>query len=707
MRNFPVGYIDWAEATRINTQYGTTPLENDNLQNVFDCISQRTVNPDALPEQSSNAKWYIFRTKHVTPKLLKGYMPISEQKGGAVLYYGAFQKTGDEVLSFFPQDTDWTMPPRNTPVDIKTENRHFVLDSNNTPCPLFWVSPTEEGKTPYVNWNSIGFFKTENGGKFGASLCINEAAGQSQKASSVIVHSFGDYRYMNHSSATRSLRGNWWHNSISNTDHAYYPKFGANEMFLGTPNNDNCLNSTAVSATRWALDEGAMLLKNDVSAEFFCTVINDEKYVGLAACEWDDDAITAIEICLLPAWFWGNVNYEIDEDLPDAEDIWYGPEVSPQPGVGTHTITQGGVSDASGQLPTHTVWDLIRNSMGGAHVYKLNGSAYSELLTGLWTALSDEQRQATLGAIVAVHQIPNEITPLGSAATAVNTLAFGNIGAPLIHSGSTAHIVNPIVIRNHICSWSVDDRYNSLARTTGCYLDFEPHTNVSLYLPFAGTVQIPASQCIGGSIVIDTICDASTGDLCYIITAKSDESILHDANNNPLENKYYATGNCAVSLPVFGTTTGERQKLSGVLEKVGAISQMVSGVAQAATPGGQLSGVSSVVSGMGRYAMASYDSDPRHISTQTINAGGISGNTSLIGPKQIILSVTRPAEAYDDFWIALNGTPANVKTKIFNIMTPKSDSVFAMDASNKIEFDDATVAEKAAIHDILVGGVYL
>ena len=105
--------------------------------------------------------------------------------------------------------------------------------------------------------------------------------------------------------------------------------------------------------------------------------------------------------------------------------------------------------------------------------------------------------------------------------------------------------------------------------------------------------------------------------------------------------------------------------------------------------------------------MGQYNSQPQHIAHQTINAGGISGSLSAIGSKQITLSVTRPAEAYDDFWVSLNGSTANIKTKISKIASPKSDNIFSIDSSNRITFDDATAVEKERIHELLVGGVYV
>lgn len=76
------------------------------------------------------------------------------------------------------------------------------------------------------------------------------------------------------------------------------------------------------------------------------------------------------------------------------------------------------------------------------------------------------------------------------------------------------------------------------------YRDFEPYTEITLYIPFCGTVKIPTAECMGKyvavKLVIDTATGAATG---FVIVSESGSGGICVAT---------ATGTAAIDIPVSG-----------------------------------------------------------------------------------------------------------------------------------------------------------
>lgn len=71
------------------------------------------------------------------------------------------------------------------------------------------------------------------------------------------------------------------------------------------------------------------------------------------------------------------------------------------------------------------------------------------------------------------------------------------------------------------------------------FLDYEPYTKATLYIPFCGTIEIPPSEFLGHNLNVDLVIDFITGACCAYV--RRDNVFITSAQ-----------GECAVDIPVSG-----------------------------------------------------------------------------------------------------------------------------------------------------------
>ena len=81
-------------------------------------------------------------------------------------------------------------------------------------------------------------------------------------------------------------------------------------------------------------------------------------------------------------------------------------------------------------------------------------------------------------------------------------------------------------------------------RHFGDFRDFEPYTQLTMYIPFCGTVSIPTAECMGNYVSVKLCIDVGTGAATgYVIVSKSGTGGICVAT---------ATGTAAIDIPVSG-----------------------------------------------------------------------------------------------------------------------------------------------------------
>lgn len=197
---------------------------------------------------------------------------------------------------------------------------------------------------------------------------------------------------------------------------------------------------------------------------------------------------------------------------------------------------------------------IVGNGSNG--MYALDNSVLlPELLDGVdqWiptaTTLDEVVRQIAFGGgasnnFKSAIGLPIVISNSELGSSSVN-LYLGNY--PCLTSGGSpitgTRITTPIIKRT--TNISIPWQYNDWRR-------YEPYTEIYLYLPFAGSMKLPASQLINDSslTVIYSIC-ATNGDVSILVKGATSNKVVAQANSN-----------IAIDMP-FGNTGSDTAKIVG------------------------------------------------------------------------------------------------------------------------------------------------
>lgn len=418
-----------------------------------------------------------------------------------------------------------------------------------------------------------------------------------------------------------------------------------------------------ISPTIPADDKDNPLTPTTVICEFVVGDYGGASYAGICFHEITDDGTPTgtLHTLLLPEEFFGEIVPYVDPgpDVPDPGD--FGPDSTPDAGGdGTYTDTND-----SPVIPTpFSYTDTFGGN--GVHLYVIDAANYGAVLDALWgtgslsTALWSRWQNYKfnpLQGIVSSHYIPTELLP-ATGTSAVIRMA----GVDL-----TPHTADPCTTQ--IGSHSLGSL--AIPEFFGSSLDYSPYTQMRLFLPFCGWIDIDPDRVVGGSLAVSYLCDAVSGDVCAYV-------ICTDRNGNA-SYMYTATGNCAVTLPVTGNDQGTGQVLSSLSGAVmGAVMGNPLGVA-----GGLLGAITA-----------------QHHMQQT---GSFSGSVSLISDLTCRLQIIRPVQSTPAYGQQLRGRPSDIGCIIGDLVGTGWTSFSAVHP----DIEGATQAECDEIVRLLTEGVIL
>lgn len=205
--------------------------------------------------------------------------------------------------------------------------------------------------------------------------------------------------------------------------------------------------------------------------------------------------------------------------------------------------------------------------------------------------------------------------------------------------------------------------------------DYEPYTQVHIYLPFIGIVPLKANDVLGKQLNVEYGIDVLTGTcLAMLTTMKDGAKILC----------YTFAGNCAVQIPISGGNYANI--LRGLIGLVGGIGVAVVTKNPAIAVGGVAGGVSSLLSS----------------SVNVQHSGGIGSNAGACGVRKPYVMITRKksydAQNYPHYY----GLPANAH------VTLSSCKGYTQVKSCHVEsVYNATDNEKQEIESLLKEGVII
>lgn len=333
---------------------------------------------------------------------------------------------------------------------------------------------------------------------------------------------------------------------------------------------------------------------------------------------------------------------EIEPQLPlwwrigniQANDYTEGDKPSPTPPTAEDEITTD-KHNAENSLPALSG---IRTVSGDAfstfyhlsmyHVAEL-GQLISQMPQSFWEALgtaTDYKQSNILDYLVSLKWYPLNITDSTDTVTSDLQFGFNGIAKITFTAAGTSYKIGNI---NRIYDMgSITIPYRAGAQS---FLDLEPYTSVSAYLPYIGTVSLQANDVIGHTITCTYIVDLTTG-MCTGILDNSTDTI------------YIGTGKIGVDISVSGNdilTQSEKMASSVLGVASGAISNTLSlGASVAdANVAGAASAMSSAVTDLATSAIGIANSK-RGIPETVGSASGFGGGYTHQAP---YIRVQRPA----------------------------------------------------------------
>lgn len=241
----------------------------------------------------------------------------------------------------------------------------------------------------------------------------------------------------------------------------------------------------------------------------------------------------------------------------------------------------------------------------------------------------------------------------------------GTIHVGYLDSGVSSKIVGAQYVTVSCGSVSLQEYFGNV-------FDYDPFTEVSIYLPFIGIERLDVGDVMRSTIEVVYHVDVITG------ACLAEVNVTRDLSGGTL---YTYSGNCAVQYPISsGSYMGIVASIASIAG--GVVGTIASGGALAPVALGAVNGVLGA-------------------RTRVEHSGGFSGNAGAMGIKKPYLIISRPQTALAPTFPSFNGYPAN-------------ESVILSQCSGFIRCDDvhltnipATSSELSEIESLLKDGVIL
>lgn len=225
----------------------------------------------------------------------------------------------------------------------------------------------------------------------------------------------------------------------------------------------------------------------------------------------------------------------------------------------------------------------------------------------------------------------------------------------------------------------VTDQYTTVdCGKVNCYeyfgnvLDYNPYTNIRLYLPFIGIIDLSNSDVMRSNINVVYHVDVLSG------ACLAEVKITRDGGGGTL---YQYAGNAATTLPISSGS------YMGVVSSVSSVAtRALAGFASGGALGAIASGATGVLNAQG---------------TNVVHSGGFSGNAGAMGCKKPYLIIERPQTETADNTAKLFGYGSNLFVQL------KTCKGFTRVKGVHVDAVPATKDEKKIIEDKLMDGVII
>ena len=258
-------------------------------------------------------------------------------------------------------------------------------------------------------------------------------------------------------------------------------------------------------------------------------------------------------------------------------------------------------------------------------------------------------------AIIGLHKV--YATPATSGAQ--------NIKVGYLDSGVSANVVSNQYTTIDCGTVTLSEYFHNI-------FDYAPYTQINLYLPFIGIVNLDNADVMRSSIHIIYHVDVLSG------ACLAEVKVTRDGSGGTL---YQYTGNASVTLPI---SSGSYMGI------VTSIASIAGGIAGTIASGGAALPMLASAAGSALNARAKVE-----------HSGGFSGNAGAMGGKIPYLIISRPQVALANNFQKFIGYPANYTTKLSNC------SGFVKVLECHVENVNATNTELTEIESLLKEGVLI
>lgn len=349
--------------------------------------------------------------------------------------------------------------------------------------------------------------------------------------------------------------------------------------------------------------------------------------------------------------------------LPEpSEDSLTDPDPTNNGGNGTQDFT-----------PTPIPYDnRIPNGIEGtglATIYKVNQAQLNQLGGKLWSQdFFDnivKSFYSPMDAVIALNVVPS----IANATV---------LGTKKIYLGNYNTIIDAQTVRQF---FELDMGGVFIEKRHGNAHDYNPYTQIDLYLPYIGTVQISPDDVMGHTLKVKYKCDVVTGNVVAWVmsqTSEGDDTVIGT----------YA-GNFVTQIPLTGANYAEVYKaaISGTIGILSAGAGVAAGgatMALGATQG--LSAASNVASSKIQY----------------LRGSGMGMSAGLMNNQRAYVVITTPKESIPRNFASLEGYPSNT----YHVLSELKGTYCEVE-SISLAISGATEAEKDEIEKLLKGGVYV
>ena len=366
-------------------------------------------------------------------------------------------------------------------------------------------------------------------------------------------------------------------------------------------------------------------------------------------------------------WYRVFDSIDLDYTMPEEDDQEnpYGGGGNSGPGGGDGTLRPGSLDSIDPaeipDLPTLSAADL-----GFITIYNPTATELKALSSFMWSSAFDLVTYKKLFSDPMQSIIGLAIVPVAPSVGGVKNVHFGTIDSGIAMNYLASNYVQLD------CGWCDVERY------IGCFMDNEPYTKISIYLPFIGIRQLSADDVIGGSIHVVYNIDVLTG-ACACFIEHDTRGVLYSYN-----------GSCITNIPL--TAVNFSGAIQNAVSAIGSAVGMVAGVATGAAP----------LTAMGAMGlMTSAANTALNSKPQVQRSGNLGGSAG-------IMSIMRPYVIIERPDVSVPGNVQHYVGQTSNItMSLGSCHGFTLCEYVHIDNVSATTEEIAEIESLLKQGVIL